>query len=265
MRVILDTKVWVDLKEDKKFLDEFRDLHADHEFEVVFSHGNFLDLIRRDEQDELAPIINEFTVEYLGPFSPKPEGSYYRSGDPLALALIDEDWYRYCVLATEHRDKVGRLRAMFRDADFDAAPAATVLKQYIDKIRRLEDIDTDGGMDVPDDVPRSVALKKIAVFAEYRERLQDGRYRLNDAAIPLKRFVFGMSVIYISETYHEPEEGDYRDALIWSQAISCGCDVLWTETRWKYEHPVINQVLNKLKRKPLNTVHDFPEFKAVIA
>lgn len=68
-------------------------------------------------------------------------------------------------------------------------------------------------------------------------------------------------MIYISETYHEPEIGDYRDAIIWSQAIYCDCDILWTEAQWKYEHPIISQVMERLNRRPLQVVHNFEEFQ----
>lgn len=264
MRVMLDTKVWVDLKEEPAFLEEFRQCFNDYGLEVVFSHGNFLDLVRRDEQDELAEIIEEFTVEYLGPFQPDPAGSYRRSADPLVLALVDPSWHHYCERGTRHLDSVETLRAMFRDADFDAAPAANVLKQSIEGLRQLEQLDPDGRMDVPDDVTQSVALKKVGIFPEYRTQLPDGRFLLDDAYVPLKRYVFGMSIIYISETYHEPEAGDYRDAIIWSQAISCDCDALWTEVKWTYEHPVIRQVLDRLDRKPLAIVQDFSEFKTLL-
>lgn len=262
---MLDTKVWVDLKEAPSFLAEFRQLYKDHGLEVVFSHGNFLDMVRRDEQDELAPILDEFTDEYLGPFQPDPAGSYPRSEDPLVLALIEPSWYQHCERGTRHLDNVETLRAMFRDADFDAAPAATVLKQFIDGLRGLENIELDGCMEVPDDVLQSVARKKIGVFPEYSTQLPDGRYLLDDANVPLKRYVLGMSMIYLSETYHEPEKGDYRDAIIWSQAISCECDALWTEIKWTYEHPVISQVLNRLDRKRLDIVQNFHEFKGLLA
>lgn len=84
---------------------------------------------------------------------------------------------------------------------------------------------------------------------------------LDDADIPVKRYIFGMSMIYISETYHEPEPGDYRDALIWTQALISGCDVLWTEQQWKYEHPIIDQVLGRLEEAQLDIVINFKEFK----
>ena len=261
MRVLLDTKVWINLKEQEDFLEEFRRLYDDYALEIVFSHGNFLDLVRRDHQDELAPIIDEFTDEYLGPFNHDPVGEYLRSEQPLVLTTIDKTWHQYCLHATQGMNSVETLQALFRDADFDAEPASSVMMEFIEGTRRLETLDPEGRMQIPDDVPQSVALKKIGVFAEYAKQRSDGMAILDDADIPLKQYIFGMSMIYISETHHDPEPGDYRDAVIWSQAISCECDVLWTETQWKYEHPVINQVLDRLERKPLEIVKDSDEFK----
>lgn len=264
MQVMFDTKVWIDLKEESDFLEAFCRLYKQHEFDVVFSHGNFLDLVRRDNQDELSYIIDEFTDEYLGPFDFGPDGAYSRSDGPLVLAMIDESWHQYCARATAHLDNTETLKAMFRDADFDAEPASSATAQFIEQIRLLEDIDIGGRrMDIPADTPRSEALKKIGIFAEYAKERPDGMAYLVDTDIPLKKYVFGMSLIYISETYHEPEIGDYRDAIIWSQAISCECDVLWAETKWKFEHPVISQVLDRLERKRLDIVHDFENFQGL--
>lgn len=264
MRVMLDTKVWIDLKKQDDFLTEFRSLYQTQDLEIVFSHGNFLDLVRRDHQNEMAPIIDEFTDEYLGPFNHEPANEYRRSEEPLILATIDESWYNYLLHATQGMNSIETLKALFRDADFDAEPATTVLSEFIESTRRLDDLDPEGRIDIPDDVPQSVALKKIGIFADYTHQRSDGMALLQDANIPFKRYVFGMSMIYISETHHEPEPGDYRDAVIWSQSISCGCDLLWTETQWKYEHPIISQVLNRLDRKPLNIAKDFDEFQSLL-
>lgn len=265
MRVMLDTKVWIDLKEKEGLLEEFRRIYNEQNLNIIFSHGNFLDLVRRDNQDVLSRIIVEFTDEYLGPFNHDPVGEYYRSKNPLILAKIDETWHEYCTRATANFDSVETLRALFRDADFDAAPATDVMRGFIKQTRKLDQIELEGKINIPDDVPRSVALKKIGIFADFAKQRPNGMAVLDDADIPPKRYVFGMSMIYISETHHEPEAGDYRDAVIWSQSISCDCNVLWTETQWKYEHPVISQVMERLERKPLDLVKDFDEFKALFA
>ncbi|WP_436906818.1 hypothetical protein [Halosimplex marinum] len=261
MRVLLDTMVWVSLKEDRKFLEDFIRTYRNHDIEIVFSHGNFLDLVRRENQDKLSAIIGMFSDEYLGPFRLEPEGEYIHSDEPLVLALIDEEWYEHCKVGTRGYNNIETLRSMFRDGDFDAEPASSVLSEFIEDLRGLEDLELEGHFEVPEDVSKEVASKKIGLFAEYTQNQSDGLEQFEDSRVPLKKYVFGMSMIYISETYHEPEPGDYRDAIIWSQAIYCDCDILWTEAQWKYEHPIIKQVMERLNRKPLDVVHNFEEFQ----
>ena len=70
-----------------------------------------------------------------------------------------------------------------------------------------------------------------------------------------------MSMIYISETCREPDEEDYRNAMIWSQAIIAGCDVLWTEQKWDDEHPIIEQIIERLDRGKLEIAKEFDEFE----
>jgi predicted nucleic acid-binding protein len=44
MRVLLDTFVWISFKEDKEFLKDFIKFYRSNDIEIVFSHGNFMDL-----------------------------------------------------------------------------------------------------------------------------------------------------------------------------------------------------------------------------
>lgn len=257
---MLDTKGWIELKENPALYDNFADLYKEHDLEVVFSHGNFMDLIRAEEQDELAPIITQFTDEYLGPFQFDHSGELTTSENPLVLAQIDPKWYKHCKRASRQLPEVELLRSMFRDADFDAAPASGVIEHFIAQLRAMEDLDWKGLMWFPEDIAPTVAKKKVGIFAEY-VTVQGVKGEFDDANVPIKKYVLGMSLIYLSETDHDPEEGDYRDALIWSQAILSECDLFWTEVQWTYEHPVIQEVLESLKRKPMDIVHDFESFR----
>lgn len=225
-----------------------------------------MDLIRRDNQDQLAPTIAEFTDEYLAPLDLDSEGQYLSSDKSLILSSIDDSYYEYCKVATRGLDEVETLKAIFRDSDFDDEPALSVLTRHIDQFRELEELNLNDyiqndSLQVPNDTTPEIAVKKSQVFHEYGTKTPSGMISLDDANIPVKRFIFGMSMIYISETYHNPEHGDYRDALIWSQALISGCDILWTEQKWKYEHPIIDQVLNRLEETELEVVIDFNGLK----
>lgn len=263
MRVMLDTLVWINLKEDKGFLKEFRSMYKENDIEVVFSHGNFLDMVRAEEQDELSPIIDEFVVEYLGPFYADERNEYSSSENPLILTAMDPHWFMESLLYRDGWDNTKKLRTMFREGDFDADSELSVLKEFVEDIRNIENVDPEDHVDLPKNVSESIGLKKIALFCEHATTQPDGKARLDNSSIPIARYILGMSLIYISETTHNPELGDYRDAVIWSQAIYSDCDILWTETQWKYEHPIIKQVLDRLDRKPLKIVHRFDEFQTL--
>lgn len=262
---MLDTKVWIDLKEDQDFNSEFRQLFEEKNLTIVFSHGNFLDLVRRDEQDELAPIIDGFVGEYLGPLRiDVPETYSYSKDDPLILASIDDQWYQHCKRQTQGLSNVDKLRFLFQDGDFSSDPATSAMSEMIDDLRGLEELNADDRMDIPSEVNQTEAIKKAGLFIDYVKQHPNGRSMLDDRDVPLKRYVFGMSMIYISETYHDPESGDYRDAMIWTQAIVSECRILWTEVQWTYEHPVIQEVMNRLERSPLEIVADFGKFRDVV-
>lgn len=262
-RAMLDTFVWINLKDDTIFHDQFREIYNENDLHVVFSIGNFLDLVRRDNQDELAYIIDEYTDEYLAPIDVHTEGEYKSSQHPLLLATIDEEWYEYCKIATAGLSSVETLQALFRDSDFEGEPATAAMTQFIDQLRKMEELDVEGRMQIPDDTTDSIAVKKAGLFHEHGTQRPDGMISLDDAAVPFKKYVLGMSLIYISETYHEPELGDYRDASIWIQALVSSCDVLWTEEKWKYEHPVIKQVLARVDGEDPEIVINFDEFQQI--
>lgn len=251
MRVMIDSPIWVALQEDEDLLEHFRYTCNDNELDVIFSIGNFLDLIRCDDQDELSYVIDKFTDEYLAPLQLDLEGEYRYSSSPLILSTVDVEWYDHCKRATRDLDDLETLQALFRDADFDEGPISSRISQFVNEYREIENADLDERMDIPEDTSKKVAIKKIRTFPGYTKRRDDGMIVLDDANIPKKRYIVGMSMIYISETRHEPEAADYRDAMIWSQAIISGCDVLWTERQWEYEHPIISQILERLDRKDL--------------
>lgn len=186
MRVVLDTLVWISLKEDREFLKHFIQFYRENDIEIVFSHGNFLDLVRRENQDKLSAIIGMFVDEYLGPFQFEPEGEYIHSDEPLVLALIDDEWYEHCRVGTWGYNNIETLRAMFRDGDFDAEPASTVLTEFINDLREIEELEFEGHFEIPEDISEEVASKKIGLFAEYCQDQSDGLAQFDDSRVPLK-------------------------------------------------------------------------------
>ena len=263
MRVMLDSAVWVALGDDD-LLENFRRVYNEKELDVIFSIGNFLDLIRSDNQDELSHIIDEFADEYLAPLQLDLEGDYRYASNPLVLATVDAEWYEQCRQETKGLDDLETLKALFQDAEFKDGPVLTRVSQFVDEYRQIDEADLDVLMKDPGDESRSVAIKKIRTFPSYTQRRDDGGVELDDESIPTKRYVVGMSMIYVSETRKEPQPDDYRDAMIWSQAIIAGCDVLWTDQQWEYDHPIIARTAEKLDRDELEIASDFEAFETAL-
>lgn len=265
MRVMLDSSVWVDLEADEEFREEFRSLYEAEELDVIFSIGNFLDLIRRDDRGDLVGVIHEFTDEYLAPLQIDLEGEYRYSSKPLLLATIDAEWFEHCKEATRGLDSLETLESLFEDADFDDGPILSKVSRFVDEYREMENSDVEGQIEFDEDMSEMAALKKIRTFPGYIERSLEGTMDIDDESIPVKRYVIGMAMIYVSETYDEPDEEDYRNAVIWSQAIISGCDVLWTDRQWDGDNPLIEQVVERLDREYVDFAADFDEFEALVS
>ena len=259
MRILLDTFVWIELKEDKQFLKEFIELYRSNDFEIVFSHGNFMDLAIRDEQDQLSRIIGMFADEYCGPIEFEKRKNASRSEDPIILTKMDDGWYEHCKSEMGDDSDCGKLQTLFREGNFDPNPASSHFAETVKRLKRWGDFQIDGELTSSSNLPEEFIIKLFKAFPEYQE--EDGKKVLELADVPLNIFVFRMSLVYISETTHDPELGDFRDAIIWSQAILTECDVLWTETQWKYQHPVISRVMDRIENNSLSVVHDYEDFK----
>jgi len=260
MRVLLDTFVWISLKEDEKFLKEFIELYRSTDMEILFSHGNFMDLAIRDEQDKLSRIIGMFADEYCGPVEFEEHGNAGRSEDPLILTKMHEDWHEYCVSELGDYGDSEKLQALFREGSFDPKPASSHMAETVKRLREWGEFQINGELRSSTDLPDEFIIKIFKSFPEYQKE-ENGTKVLELADVPLNIFVFRMSLVYISDTTHNPELGDFRDAIIWSQAILHECDVLWTETQWKYQHPVISRVMERIRGEFLSVVHDYEGFR----
>lgn len=260
---MIDSPVWADLGDDDDLLDDFGRLYDRNGLDAVFSIGNFLDLARGDDRDELSRVIDEFADEYLGPLQLDLEGEYRYASSPSILATIDAEWYESCKQATKGLDDRETLRTLFREANFDGGPTLGRVSRFVEEYSNIDAMDLDGRMDIPEDTSPEVALKKIRTFPEYTKP-GDGTMVLEDENVPTKRYVLGMSMIYVSETRHEPQAEDYRDAMIWSQGIIAGCDVLWSDQQWAYDHPIVSQIVERLDRGELEIATDVDEFESAL-
>lgn len=261
---MLDSSVWADLEADEEFRDEFRSLRDAEDLDVIFSIGNFLDLVRHEDRGDIARVIDEFADEYLAPLQIDLEGEYRYSSKPLLLATIDAEWFEHCKEATRGLDSLETLQTLFEEADFDDGPILSKVSRFVEEYRDIEDTDVDGRPELGEG-SRMTTLKKLRTFPGYIERTIEGKMEIDDEEIPVKRYVIGMAMIYVSETHDDPDEADYRNAVIWSQAIIAGCDVLWTDRRWEGDHPLVEQVVERLDREYVDFAADFDEFEALVS
>ena len=265
MRVMLDSSVWADLEADEEFRDEFESLYEAEDLDVIFSIGNFLDIVRYDDRGDLVAVIDEFADEYLAPLQIDLEGEYRYSSKPLLLATIDAEWFEHCKEATRDLDSLETLQTLFREANFDDGPILSKVSRFVEEYSGIEDTNLEAELGLDEDLSPMASLKKIRTFPSYIERTIEGTMDIDDDEIPVKRYVVGMAMIYVSETYDDPGEADYRSAVIWSQAIIAGCDVLWTDRQWQSDHPLVKQVVERLDREYVEFAADFDEFEALVS
>ena len=83
----MDTKYWIALKENPELLKEFYEVISSEDVKVILSYGNFIDLAKADEQDQLSKIIAGI-VSYCLPPIPSDGNEYITSGDPISLIPI---------------------------------------------------------------------------------------------------------------------------------------------------------------------------------
>jgi len=260
MRVLLDTFVWIDLKAKKDFLTDFIEFYRSNDIEIVFSHGNFMDLSRRPKQDKLSKIIGMFADEYCGPMGFKEGDEPFRSEDPIILTKMDHDWYEYCQSEMRGYSDSEKLQTMFRESSFDAESALSHTTETVEGLREWGEYQIDGELNSSEELSDELVIKIIKSFPEYQ--FEDDEAKVVELAdVPLNIFVFRMSLVYLSETNHDFKSGDFRDAHIWSEAILHNCDVLWTEPQWQYQHPVISRLMDRIECDPLSLVHDYEGFR----
>ena len=118
MRVLLDTFVWISFNEDKEFLKDFIKFYWSNDIEIVFSHGNFMNLARADEQDQLSRIMGMFADEYCEPIDFVQQRDAVRSEDPIILTKMHKDWYEYNQSKLEDYSDSEKVQTMFREGNF---------------------------------------------------------------------------------------------------------------------------------------------------
>jgi hypothetical protein len=229
-RVILDTNYWIFLKENPERFKEFYDAVSSDDVKVVLSIGNFIDLVKAQEQDVISKIIAG-TADYCLPWM--SEGSEYDiSGNPIFL-IPDENYQQYISWATRDMGIVRTLQAIFRDSDWSAP------EEYFEGMEQYKELYDEFGHD---------NLKGHA-FRDYLHADDDGKYALHpDEVDPISyvRVEAYLQRLRVMDPQENPTENDIADLEICTQAILSDCDMLLMEEKWVNER-LIQRVLEEIE------------------
>lgn len=251
LRVMLDTTYWIELKYSTKTRKRFTEIVTNDEIEVYFSYGNFIDLVKADEQDELSEIIAE-TVDIYIP-SMEYEGDTYRYTDnPIGL-IPDEEVARFVLQQTAGRSEEFTLQVIFRIGDWE--PDADWYANYTWTLKDIYDeYDFEHAM--------AVAFGKYIEYAEGDEKAHLYQHKIN-----VTEYVRKMASLYRIETVQDTEKidaNDVADIEICSQAIVTECDMLLVESKWRNLR-LVEKVTSKLtSEEDVEVFDDFDEFLRVL-
>jgi hypothetical protein len=243
-RVILDTNYWISLKRDPQRFKEFYETASSEDVKVILSFGNFIDLVKAEEQDTLSKIIAG-TADYCLPAMSEGD-DYDISRNPIAL-VPDEDYRRYLSRVTQDMDMVETLQAMFRDSGWGAT------EEYFEGIEQYKELYDEFGHN---------NLKGHA-FREQLEEDGDGEYILQPNEVDPISYVkveVYLQRLRLMDPQENPKENDIADLEICTQAILSDCNMLLMEEKWVNEK-LVERVLEAVESdKELEVYKDFQKF-----
>ncbi|WP_255681584.1 hypothetical protein [Natrinema sp. SYSU A 869] len=114
----MDTNYWISLREDPQRFKNFYETVSVDDVQVYLSTGNFLDLVKAEEQDMMSKIIVAITDKVLPP-TPEEGSEFYVSSHPLGI-LPDEEYRRYVRREISDLSLVEILQRVFRDSTWSA-------------------------------------------------------------------------------------------------------------------------------------------------
>jgi len=251
LRVMLDTGFWIDLRYDEEKRERFTQLVTNEEIKVLFSYGNFIDLVKREEQNELSEIIAETVDIYLPAMD--YEGDDYRfTDDPIGL-IPDDDAARFVRQQTRGLSDAETLKVVFRGGNWE--PDADWYAEFTQTMKYVYD---NYGMDY---------AKALAFEEDIDYEDGDEMARLWEHKVDVTEYIRKMASLYRIEQIKENEKidsNDIADMEICSQAIVTDCDMLLIEGKWQ-NIQLVDKVSAQLTSEEDAEVFDsFEEFIQVI-
>jgi hypothetical protein len=226
---MLDTDIWIHLKNNPGKLSEFQRRVDQNDVEVLFSSGNFIDLLKAEEQDRLSEIIAESVDQYI-PLQSKEGREYLISQEPASLIPSPGDRQEF-VRQTHMLDDDLALRYLFRTADWENPEV------YLEITETMRDVHDKYGFE------NAMGY----VFEDYLEDHGDTLLLHQEDVQPIEfiRNMFELHRIEQMKDGENPDGNDFADMAICSHAVLTDCDSLFIERKW-IDQGVIESVVEKL-------------------
>ena len=228
-RVMMDTDIWIHLKNNSDKLSEFQRKVDENDVEVLFSAGNFIDLLKAKEQDRLSEIIAESVDQYI-PLQSKEGQEYVISEEPASLIPSTGNRQEF-VRQTHLLDDDLALQYLFRTADWENP------KAYLDITETMKDVHDKYGFE------NAMGY----VFEDYLEDHGDTLLLHQEDVQPIEfiRNMFELHRIEQMKDGEKPDGNDFADMAICSHAVLTDCDSLFIERKW-IDQGVIENVVERL-------------------
>ncbi|WP_135666695.1 hypothetical protein [Halorhabdus rudnickae] len=217
-KVILDTNYWIALKKDPNLFKEFYEVCASDDVRVYFSYGNFIDLVKADEQDIMSKIIVGI-ADYCLPPTPTDGDEYPISSNPISI-IPDDEFRRFAAEQTRHLGMVETLQYIFRSSDWEP------VDEFYTSIEEYRDLIQEYGYE---------NLKGLA-FKDHLKEQEDGdQLVLHQHELDIVELVKGE--VYLQrfqemDSNEKPDANDIADLEICTQAILSDCNMLLLESKW---------------------------------
>lgn len=247
-KVLLDSNHWIDFKEKQPNLfEEFAELVHCNDIEVLFSYGNFIDLLKWEgNQDKLSEMISEVVSTYIPP-QEYTGNSYRTSSTPLSL-VPDAEVKKRATEDTQDFDEMKTLRFLFRIGDWELlCDFEEAYSEAVDYLRSVEEESNESHV--------KALLMDIDSGVEKFNYDDFGEMKVVFNVVQSKR-------ISNYESNEKIDLHDIADLEIITHAIITNCDTLLIESKWQRDNvQIVESVLDDLGSTiDLQVTNDRDEF-----
>lgn len=232
---------------DPSYRREFEEIIEVNNITVFFSFGNFIDLLKADEQDELAKIITDNVDTYV-PNQTYSGHEYDISDSPISMIPNESD-RRAFVEQSGFLDDDLALSYLFRTSQWDTP------QNYLDLTEQMKQIYDQFGFE------NSMGY----IFKEYLE-FDGNQLKLPQHTIDGPEFIRGMlelNRIHQMKDTEKPDANDFADMEICAHALITDCDYLFIESKW-INTTVIDNVVAKLNLDGPKLVDNYDAFLSAL-